>query len=153
MYQQQQQMNAQTKLPDQDWAYIVLADLKRVVREYATAATESVCPAVRKLFTDLLNSSLQMQGELFQVMQQNNMYNTSSPALRQEVQKQINSYQQSSQKTQDFIHQALVGQQNIQQQFVQQQAQAQQAQQAHFVQPFHQVPVNNQNQQQVPYFS
>ncbi|WP_245850784.1 spore coat protein [Paenibacillus herberti] len=97
------------KLPDADWAYTVLSDLKRVVREYATAATESTCPDVRKMFTDLTNSSLQMQGDLYNAMQSANMYDTSSPVLRQEIQKQIQTYTQTQQQTQQFIGQRLSG--------------------------------------------
>ena len=91
MYQQQQPKNNSmlTPLPDADWAYTVLADLKRCVREYGTAATESSCPDVRKMFTSLMSSTLQMQGELYTAMQQAKMYDTSSPVLRQEIQKQI----------------------------------------------------------------
>ncbi|MGN7457636.1 spore coat protein [Paenibacillus pasadenensis] len=106
---QQNQMQ-QPKLPDADWAYTVLADLKRVVREYATAATESTCPEIRKLFTDLTNSTLQMQGELYNAMQAANMYDTSSPALRQDIQKQLQTYQQTQQQTQQFIQQRMAGQ-------------------------------------------
>ncbi|MCM3746815.1 spore coat protein [Paenibacillus pasadenensis] len=97
------------KLPDADWAYTVLSDLKRVVREYATAATESTCPDVRSMFTDLMNSSLKMQGDLYNAMQSANMYDTSSPVLRQEIQKQIGTYTQTQQQTQQFIQQRMSG--------------------------------------------
>jgi predicted nucleotide-binding protein (sugar kinase/HSP70/actin superfamily) len=99
------QTSTPTKLPDGDMAYTILSDLKRVTREYATAATESVCPEIRQMFTQLLNNTLQMQGELFNVMQQNNMYNASSPALKQEMDKQIKQYQQTQQKTNQFVQQ------------------------------------------------
>jgi spore coat protein F len=106
MYQQQNQ----PFLSDEDMAYTVLSDLKRVVREYATAATEASCPDIRELFTKLLNSTLTMQGQVFQAMQQANMYNTASPALRQELDKQMKEYQQTKQKTQQFLQQKLSGQ-------------------------------------------
>ncbi|WP_127532616.1 spore coat protein [Paenibacillus kobensis] len=99
----------QSILPDEDLASVILSDLKRVVREYATAATESTCPQIRKLFTDLTNSTLTMQGQLFTVMQQNQMYNTSSPALRQEIDKQGKQYDQTLQKTNQFVQQKLSG--------------------------------------------
>ena len=116
MYQQQQpKTNSMlTPLPDADWAYTVLADLKRCVREYGTAATESSCPDVRKMFTSLMSSTLQMQGELYTAMQQAKMYDTSSPVLRQEIQKQIATYQQTQQQTQGFIQQRMGGQQSVQ---------------------------------------
>ncbi|CAM3997168.1 spore coat protein [Paenibacillus alkaliterrae] len=109
MYQQQQK---QSILTEEDLAGAILSDLKRVVREYATAATESTCPDIRQLFTKLMNSTLTLQGQLFQAMQQANMYNAASPALRQELDKQMKQYQQTKQKTTQFVQQNLGQQQN-----------------------------------------
>ncbi|RED63847.1 spore coat protein [Cohnella lupini] len=100
-------------LTDEDLASTILSDLKRVTREYATAATESVCPEIRQMFTQLLDSTLKMQGELYTVMQQNNMYNASSPALKQELDKQLKQYQQSQQQTNQFVQQAKASQGQI----------------------------------------
>ncbi|MEV5026015.1 spore coat protein [Paenibacillus sp. LPE1-1-1.1] len=111
MYQQQQK---QSILTEEDLASSILSDLKRVVREYATAATESTCPDIRQLFTKLTDSTLALQGQLFQAMQQANMYNTSSPVLRQELDKQAKQYQQTKQKTNQFLQQTLGGQQQSQ---------------------------------------
>ncbi|RAP77357.1 spore coat protein [Paenibacillus montanisoli] len=107
--QQYQQGQARPILSDEDLAYTVLADLKRVVREYATAATEANCQQIRQLFTNLMNSTLQMQGNLYNLMLQHNMYDTSSPALRQEVDKQLKMNQQTAQKTQQFLQQQHLG--------------------------------------------
>lgn len=113
MYQQQQQQQQkQSVLSEEDLVSTILSDLKRVVREYATAATESTCPDIRQLFTKLMDSTLSMQGQLFQAMQQANMYNTSSPVLRQELDKQTKQYQQIKQKTAQFLQQTLGQQQN-----------------------------------------
>lgn len=113
MYQQQQQnQQHQPILTEEDLVSTVLADLKRIVREYATAATESTCPDIRQMFTKLMNSTLTLQGQLFEAMKQQNMYNTSSPALRQDLDKQAKSYQQTQQKTQQFLQQKLGQQQN-----------------------------------------
>ncbi|WP_138752558.1 spore coat protein [Paenibacillus sinopodophylli] len=109
MYQQQQK---QFVLTEEDLAGGILSDLKRIVREYATAATESTCPDIRQLFTKLTDSTLALQGQMFQAMQQANMYNTSSPVLRQELDKQAKQYQQMKQKTNQFLQQTLGGQQN-----------------------------------------
>ncbi|MHA7964411.1 spore coat protein [Paenibacillus sp. CAU 1782] len=106
-----QQGQQQAFLTEEDLASTILSDLKRVVREYATAATESTCPDIRQLFTKLLNNTLNMQGQLFQAMQQSNMYNTASPALRQELDKQAKQYQQTAQKTKQFLQQKLGNQQ------------------------------------------
>lgn len=95
----------QPVLPEADMAYTVLADLKRVSKEYATAATESVCPEIRQMFSQLLNTTLTMQGELYTAMQSANMYNASSPAIKSEVDKQLKQYQQTQQKTNQFVQQ------------------------------------------------
>ncbi|CAI6046064.1 spore coat protein [Cohnella sp. JJ-181] len=93
-------------LPDEDLAYTVLADLKRVTREYATAATESACPTVRQQFTQLLNVTLQMQGELYDAMQSAQMYPAPAPALKQDIDRSLKSYQDTQTKTQQFVQQA-----------------------------------------------
>lgn len=118
-----QAQQASAIMNEEDLAYTVLADLKRVVREYATAATESTCPDIRQLFTQLLNNTLAAQGRLFQAMQQNNMYNTASPALRQELDKQAHQYRKTAQTTKQLLQQKLgdlkqgaVFQQQLQQQ-------------------------------------
>jgi len=95
-----------TVLPEADMAYTVLSDLKRVTREYATAAMESVCPEIRKMFTELMDDTLKLQGELYTVMQQNNMYNASSPVIKPELDKQLKQYQQTQQQTAQFVQQA-----------------------------------------------
>ncbi|XID93249.1 spore coat protein [Paenibacillaceae bacterium WGS1546] len=97
-------------LPEEDMAYTILADLKRVTREYATAATESVCPEVRQMFTELMDDTLKLQGELYTVMQQNNMYSASSPAIKAEVDKQFQQCQQTQQKTAQFVQQSRTAQ-------------------------------------------
>jgi len=94
-------------LSEEDLASTVLSDLKRVVREYATAATESTCPKTRQMFTDMLNSTLSLQGQLFETMSQNNMYAAASPALKQELTKQATSYTQTQQGTNQWIGQQL----------------------------------------------
>ncbi|MFD2671526.1 spore coat protein [Marinicrinis sediminis] len=92
-------------MPDSDALYTILADLKRVCREYTTAATESNCQVVRQMFQDLLQDGLHMQGELYQFMNQQQMYNTSSPVLRQELDKQVKQYMQTQQQTEQWIQQ------------------------------------------------
>jgi len=105
MYQQQNMQNGplQALMPEEDMAYTVLADLKRVVREYATAATESSCPEIRGMFTQLLNNTLHMQEDLFNAMKAANMYSVSSPALRQDLTKQVQQNQQMIQKTEQHL--------------------------------------------------
>lgn len=130
-----QQQQKQSILTEEDLAGTILSDLKRVVREYATAATESICPDIRQLFTKLTDSTLALQGQLFTAMQQANMYNTSSPALRQELDKQAKQYQQTKQKTSQFLQQNL-GQQQNQTMYtpqMQQSGQYQQGSQTHYM--------------------
>ncbi|MDQ0170778.1 spore coat protein [Paenibacillus tundrae] len=90
-------------MQEQDLLKSILADLRRTSREYTTATTEASCPTVRKMFNDLTNDTLRLQGELFNLMQQNNMYSASSKALRSDVDKQLQSAQQTQQKCQQFI--------------------------------------------------
>ncbi|GAB6988364.1 spore coat protein [Paenibacillus pini] len=94
-------------MQDEDLLYTILADLKRTVREYTTATTESSCPSIRQLFTQLTNETLTMQGELFNLMKQLNMYSTSSSALRQDIDKQIQDAKNTMQKTNQFVSQKL----------------------------------------------
>ncbi|MDT3425047.1 spore coat protein CotF [Paenibacillus forsythiae] len=102
--------NVNAFMQDEDLLNIILADLKRTVREYTTAATESACPSVRRTFNDLTGDTLRLQGELFTQMSQLNMYKTPSKALRQELDKQIQNAHQTQQKSQQFIQQKLGGQ-------------------------------------------
>ncbi|MDF2835872.1 MAG: hypothetical protein K0Q63_1512, partial [Paenibacillus sp.] len=48
---------------------------------------------------------------LFTALQQANMYNAASPALRQELDKQAQHYKQTQQQTKQFLQQNLGGQQ------------------------------------------
>ncbi|MFC6652388.1 spore coat protein [Paenibacillus rhizoplanae] len=105
-------MHAQNGTPfmaDEDLLYTILADLKRTVREYTTAATESNCPAVRRVFNDLTMDTLRIQGELYMQMSQMNMYAPPGKALRQDVDKQIQSAQQTQQKLQQFVREKTGG--------------------------------------------
>lgn len=97
-------------MQDEDLLNIALCELKRTVREYTTAATESNCPSVRRTFNDLTMDTLRLQGELYMQMGQLNMYQSPSPALRQDLDKQIQSAQQTQQKSQQFIQQKMGGQ-------------------------------------------
>jgi len=96
--------NNQSMLTEEDLANTVLADLKRVVREYTTAATESTCPAIRQMFTDLMNKTLTMQGQLFTAMKNCNMYETSSGVAKKEINKQIQSYKSTNEQTKNWLN-------------------------------------------------
>lgn len=100
-------MNAQNTafMPDEDLMNTILCDLKRTVREYATAATESACPAVRRVFNQMTMDTLQLQGDLYTHMSQMNMYPAPAKALRQDVDKQLQMAQQTQQKTGQFVQQ------------------------------------------------
>ncbi|WP_237167812.1 spore coat protein [Paenibacillus yonginensis] len=102
-------MTQNQMLPDKDLLTTTLADLRRSVREYATAATEASCPTVRQMFTQLTDSTLKMQGEMYQLMSSNNMYNAPSQAARQEVSKRLQSAQQTQTQDQQFVQQHLSG--------------------------------------------
>ncbi|TXK83508.1 spore coat protein [Paenibacillus sp. N3.4] len=99
------QQQGQTQLPEKDLLHTLLNDSKRTAREYTTAATEANCQHVRQLFTNLLQSTLNAQANLYHHMQQHNLYTPSSPVLRQEIEKQIQQYSQSEQDTHQFLQQ------------------------------------------------
>lgn len=124
--------NGSAFMPDEDLLNTVLADLKRTVREYTTAATESNCPAVRRTFNDLTMDTLRLQGDLYTQMSQMNMYTPPAKALRQDVDKQLQAAQQTQQKCQQFVQQKTGGNGYNQ----------------HSNVPLHQANVQNQN----PYY-
>ncbi|UQZ35746.1 spore coat protein [Paenibacillus sp. PK3_47] len=101
--------NGSTFMADEDMLKTVLTDLRRTVREYTTAATESNCPVVRATFNELTMDTLRLQGELYGHMKQLNMYSAPGKALRQDVDKQIQSAQQAEQKCQQFVQQKTGG--------------------------------------------
>jgi hypothetical protein len=101
-------------LPDEDKAYTLLADLKRVGQEYAVAAMEAACPVTRKMFIQLLNNTIRMQGELFSAMQEQNMYNVSSPAPLEHIDKQLKYYHQTQSKTWHFVSACRQSQPSVQ---------------------------------------
>lgn len=96
-------------MPDEDLMYTILADCKRTVREYATAATESNCPAVRTAFNNLTMDTLRLQGDLYTHMSQMNMYETPGKALRQDIDKQLQTAKQTQQTSQQFVQQKTGG--------------------------------------------
>ncbi|PYE52665.1 spore coat protein [Paenibacillus barcinonensis] len=95
-------------MQEQDLLKTILADLRRTSREYTTATTEASCPMIRSMFNDLTNDTLRLQGEMFNLMQQNNMYSVSAKAPRQDLDKQIQSAHQAQQKCQQFIQEKNV---------------------------------------------
>ncbi|WP_429369443.1 spore coat protein [Paenibacillus sp. DS2015] len=101
--------SASTILPEEDLLNTVLCNLKRTVREYTTATTESACPTIRQMFTDLTNDTLRLQGDLFHLMQQQNQYTPASKASRQEVDKQLQQSRKTQQQSHQFVQQRLGG--------------------------------------------
>jgi spore coat protein CotF len=98
-------MNHMELLPEEDLLNTILADLKRTVREYTTATTEAACPEVRQMFNQLTDDTLKLQGQLFQVMSQNNMYTMPSKAPRTAVDKEVQCAQDTIQKANQFVQQ------------------------------------------------
>lgn len=95
------------QMPEKDMLNIALADLRRSAREYTTATTESSCPSVRQMFTQLTESTMKLQGELYELMSSANMYNAPARAQRQEVSQHVQSAQQTMSKAQQFVQQHL----------------------------------------------
>lgn len=92
-------------LPQDDLLKAVLADLRRTVREYATAATESSCMSVRQLFTELTDSSLRLQGELYELMKKQQIYTPPGPAPRQELDKKLQEAEKTRLQALQFAQQ------------------------------------------------
>jgi len=101
--------NGTAFMPDEDLLNTILADLKRTVREYTTAATESNCPSVRQAFNELTMDTLRLQGDLYSQMGQLNMYTAPAKALRYDLDKQLQTAQQTQQKSQQFVQQKASG--------------------------------------------
>ncbi|WP_150275191.1 spore coat protein [Paenibacillus tepidiphilus] len=101
--------NGTAFMADEDLLNTVLADLKRTVREYSTAATESNCPVVRQTFNELTMDTLRLQGDLYTQMSQLNMYTAPGKALRQDIDKQLQTAQQTQTKCQQFVQQKTGG--------------------------------------------
>lgn len=95
-------------LPQDDLLKIVLADLRRTGREYTTATTESSCPAIRNVFTELTDSTLRLQGELYKLMEQHQIYTVPAGAPRKELDNNLQQAEQTYNKAKQFViqHQA-----------------------------------------------
>ncbi|MBO2943508.1 spore coat protein [Paenibacillus sp. F411] len=97
-------------LPEEDLLNSILNELKRTVREYTTATTEASCPAIRRMFSELTAETLQMQGDLYQLIERQKQYPASVPtAIKADVDKQLQAMQQTSQATRDFTAQRTSG--------------------------------------------
>ena len=102
-------MQNSTTLPEKDLVFQILVETKRVASEYTTAVTEANCQSVRQMFTSLLNDTLQIQGEIYQLMSQQGWYPIPAPAMRHELTNQLQHHQQEQQQTQQFVSQRVTG--------------------------------------------
>lgn len=93
------------QLPQDDLLKIILADLRRTVREYTTATTESSCPMIRNTFADLTDSTLRLQGDLYKLLEQHQVYTAPAKATRQEVDKKLQEAEKAHQKIHQFVQQ------------------------------------------------
>ncbi len=102
-------MQNSTTLPEKDLVFQILVETKRAAGEYTTAVTEANCQSVRQMFTSLLNDTLQIQGEIYQLMSQQGWYPIPAPVMRHEIANQIQRHQQEQQQTQQFVSQRVTG--------------------------------------------
>lgn len=107
MSTQQQHTANRVQLSDKDLANFVLSELKRVAREYTTAALEASDPQIRQLFERALQQTLQDQEKLFKVMGSLNMSGQPMMATRQDLQSELQSNAQTSQKLRSWTEQSL----------------------------------------------
>lgn len=92
-------------MEEQDLVKTVLADEKRTIKEYASAITEAECQTVRETFTQIFNDTLQIQGEVYQLMSQQGWYGTPDQATSSQVQKEITKHKQTAQQTTQWMQQ------------------------------------------------
>lgn len=97
--------NSNEALKQNDLLKIILADLRRTVREYTTATTESSCPAVRQMFSDLTVDTLRLQGKLYNMMSQQQIYTAPSKAPQQAVGKALQEAVQADQQIHGLLQQ------------------------------------------------
>lgn len=100
-------MPQQSVISDQDRVFTILAELKRTAREYATAVTESNCPTVRQTFENLLQDTLNIQEQVYQIMSNEGWYSAPSQALSQNISNQVTEYQQKQQQTSQLVEQNI----------------------------------------------
>ncbi|WP_054955937.1 spore coat protein [Paenibacillus dakarensis] len=97
-------------LPEEDLLNTILNELKRSVKEYTTATTESSCQAVRSMFSNLTAETLQMQGDLYKLIEQQKQYPAPVPhAIRSDIDKQLQEAQNTIQQTGQLISQKTSG--------------------------------------------
>ncbi|WDH84171.1 spore coat protein [Paenibacillus urinalis] len=97
------QLNNPLFMPEADLMQSILDNLKRTVREYTTATTEAACPTIRQMFTDLTMNTLKLQGQIFNTMQQHNMYQAPGNALQMDLNKEIQTQKQTKQELTQFL--------------------------------------------------
>lgn len=112
MYQQQNAMNRQqfgqqSQLQDQDHANFVLAELKRVAREYTTATLEASTPVVHQTFHSLLQKTLQDQSHIYGMISQASSYGEVKTASQQEVQQELQKQVQKTEQLQMLVKSGL----------------------------------------------
>ncbi|TBL73070.1 spore coat protein [Paenibacillus thalictri] len=112
MYQQQNAMNRQqfgqqSQLQDQDHANFVLAELKRVAREYTTATLEASTPVVHQTFHSLLQKTLQDQSHIYGMISQASSYGEVKTASQQEVQQELQKQVQKTEQLQMLVQNGL----------------------------------------------
>jgi spore coat protein CotF len=103
----------QGSLSEQDYGHFVLNELKRVTREYVTAALESANPQIRQTFQSLAQKSLDDQARLFQVLQQAHGYGDIPLAQQQDVQRELQQMSQKASKLQSLLEHTIGSQMDL----------------------------------------
>ncbi|WP_281882865.1 spore coat protein [Paenibacillus sp. YYML68] len=104
---QTQGQGAHLHLNEKDVANLVLSELKRSAREYTTAALEASHPAIRQMFTQLCQKTLQDQAELYTVLSQMQGYGQIRMATQQEIQQELQQQIRKAEQLQVTVQQAL----------------------------------------------
>ncbi|TVY09375.1 spore coat protein [Paenibacillus cremeus] len=138
-YQPQQSGQSQQHyhLQEQDAGNLVLNELKRVAREYTTAALEATHPAIRQTFATVTQHTLQDQAELFNVLSQMQGYGQIKMATQQEVQQELQQQLRKAEQLQNLVQQAVQGANASSYAYQAQQQQPSYGQNASYQQPAH----------------
>ncbi len=103
----QSRQNQHCQLTDQDLLNTVLAEMRRISREYTTAILEASNPSIRENFYSLLDRTLQDQELVYTMMENMNMYGPRSTASQKEIQKEEQQHRQRANELQFFLQQNL----------------------------------------------
>lgn len=107
--QQQFGQPSHVHLSEKDAAGLILAELRRISREYATAALEANDLQVREMFKSLLSQTLRDQEELYETLSKKNGYSNLPLATPLDINNELQKRGQAGQKLKELVNTQLGG--------------------------------------------